>query len=1055
MIVDFISKLFDTSDYPPRWTCGKWSAGEGWLHILSDLGVWSAYLAIPVVLIYFSRQRKDLPFRKIFLLFGAFILLCGTTHLMDAILFWWPAYRLSGLIKLFTGIVSWATVIALFSVLPGALKMRSPEELEQEAAARKAAEEKLTLANAALEQRVEERAGELTKAVTDLRTSEMRYRSLFEASHDGVLLLDPDSQKIIDANPFMTQLLGYPCDELVGKEMAQIGLFRDESASREMFTKLKASGQTRYEDLPLESRDGTKHEVEVVANLYNEAGRSVIQCSVRDISERKKSEILSNRLTAIIASSADAIISTDLDGVITSWNEGAEKIFGYMAEEMAGQSITKLIPTDRLDEETLIIATIRRGESAYHTETLRKTKDGRMIHVSVTASPIKDALGKVIGVSKVARDITGRKLAEAELRDSNQRFRGTFENAAVGIAHVACDGHWLRINTRICEITGYEREELLTKTFQEITHPDDLDADVSQLNHLLAGGIESYTMEKRYFRKDGPLVWVNLTVSALRTPEGEVEYLIAVVEDISKRKASEDSLRASELRMRLATEATGVGVWEWHIETDTIRWDAEMFRIYGVTPTADGVVHYSTWSEAVLPEDLAHEESVLQDTVRRGGRSERFFRIRRASDGEIRHIHAVEVCRQDAKGQTEWVVGTNLDITERTQTSEKLREAKEAAEAANRSKDRFLAVLSHELRTPLTPVLMTAASLEHDPNLRPNVREDMAMIRRNIEMETKLIDDLLDVTRIASGKLELRTEPLDLNNAVHHVCSMCRPQLLGQETELTLDLSGDVGFISGDPARFEQVLWNVLKNAVKFTPRKGKVHVASKRLSPARVEIRITDTGAGIAADLMPRIFDAFEQGSTYITRVFGGLGLGLAISKALVELHGGSIRAESAGAGHGATFIIEVPGIPTPLEVEQVNHPIEPDPIKTLALRLLVVEDNVDTALSLRILLSQAGFTVTITGSVASALALAKTKTFDMLVSDLGLPDATGLELMTKIQDIQPLRGIAMSGYGMEEDIRKSLAAGFSEHLVKPIKIPQLVAAIQRMIAEKTTPEG
>ena len=163
MIVDFISKLFDTSDNPPRWTCGKWSAGEGWLHILSDLGVWSAYLAIPVVLIYFSRQRKDLPFRKIFLLFGAFILLCGTTHLMDAILFWWPAYRLSGLIKLFTGIVSWATVIALFSVLPGALKMRSPEELEQEAAARKAAEEKLTLANEAQKENTKQYVSDIRK----------------------------------------------------------------------------------------------------------------------------------------------------------------------------------------------------------------------------------------------------------------------------------------------------------------------------------------------------------------------------------------------------------------------------------------------------------------------------------------------------------------------------------------------------------------------------------------------------------------------------------------------------------------------------------------------------------------------------------------------------------------------------------------------------------------------------------------------------------------------------------------------------------------------------
>ena len=212
---------------------------------------------------------------------------------------------------------------------------------------------------------------------------------------------------------------------------------------------------------------------------------------------------------------------------------------------------SKLIPADRQDEEERILAKIGVGESAEHTETLRQTKDGRLIHVSVTASPIKDATGKVIGVSKVARDITGRKLAEDELRESNQRFRGTFENAAVGIAHVDPAGAWLRVNERICQIVGYGREELLTKTFQEITHAGDLDADVSQLKGLLAGETDSYTMEKRYLRKDGSLIWGNLTVSCSRNAEGKVEYLIAVVDDISRRKQGETELRESDERFRV------------------------------------------------------------------------------------------------------------------------------------------------------------------------------------------------------------------------------------------------------------------------------------------------------------------------------------------------------------------------------------------------------------------------------------------------------------------------------------------------------------------------
>ena len=464
-------------------------------------------------------------------------------------------------------------------------------------------------------------------------------------------------------------------------------------------------------------------------------------------------------------------------------------------------------------------------------------------------------------------------------------------------------------------------------------------------------------------------------------------------------------------------------------------------------PTDDGMIAYETWSSAVFADDLPRQEEVLRDTLVRGGHSTREFRITRANDGEIRIIKSTETVRANLDGRPEWVVGSNLDVTESRHAAQKLGEAKEAAEAANRSKDRFLAILSHELRTPLTPVLMTVSALEHDTELRPAVREEMTMIRRNIEMETKLIDDLLDVSRIASGKLELRIEPLDLNGAIQHVCSICRPQVIGQEIELTLDLRPDAGCITADPARFEQVLWNVLKNAVKFTPRKGRIHIASQRISPTRVEVRITDSGAGIPAEVLPRIFDAFEQGDARITRQFGGLGLGLAISKALIELHGGTIRAESAGVGQGSTFIVEAPG--TSLQTAPPQDSAEPPREKSAGLRLFLVEDHADTLRALTVLLSQEGFSITTAGDVASALSIAGKETFDILVSDLGLPDASGYELMTKMKAIQPLIGIAMSGYGMEEDVRQSLAAGFSEHLVKPIKIPQLLAAVQRVLSK------
>ena len=261
---------------------------------------------------------------------------------------------------------------------------------------------------------------------------------------------------------------------------------------------------------------------------------------------------------------------------------------------------------------------------------------------------------------------------------------------------------------------------------------------------------------------------------------------------------------------------------------------------------------------------------------------------------------------------------------------------------------------------------------------------------------------------------------------------------------LETDLDDGVGSIAADPARLQQVLWNVLKNAVKFTTAQGVVHVSTARLSPDRCEVRVKDTGIGIPPDVLLRIFDAFEQGDAHITRQFGGLGLGLAISRALVELHGGTIRAESEGQGQGATFIIELPGAAV-LPASVSTAP--PDGTNGSAqIRLLLVEDHTDTARTLARLLRAAGFEVVAAADVASAIATAEREKFDVLVSDLGLPDGDGYQIMRAVRARRIIPGIAMSGYGMEEDMLKSREAGFTEHLVKPIDLPQLIASIRRV---------
>lgn len=395
------------------------------------------------------------------------------------------------------------------------------------------------------------------------------------------------------------------------------------------------------------------------------------------------------------------------------------------------------------------------------------------------------------------------------------------------------------------------------------------------------------------------------------------------------------------------------------------------------------------------------------------------------------------------------VAGTSRYITQRKVQEAQLKEAKEAAESANRAKDRFLAVLSHELRTPLTPVLMTVAALEVDPEVPANLKSDMAMIRRNVELETKLIDDLLDLSRITSNKVSLRLEQVEVNECVREVAAICRPQILEKSIRLELEFDKEAGHVNVDPARFQQVLWNVVKNSVKFTPEHGTIHLVTRGAEGGKVRIEVSDNGKGIAPSLLPRIFEAFEQGDPGITRTFGGLGLGLAISRALVELHGGSISAASDGEGKGATFTISLPSVcaqpegvvPGPAAEEEQNPHL---------LRLLVVEDHVDTARTLGLLLRRAGFVVTTAHDIAGALRVADEQPFDVLVSDVGLPDGTGFDLMRKISRQHAMPGIAMSGYGLEDDVSRSFEAGFSEHLVKPVRVAQLEQAVRRVMARK-----
>jgi CheY-like chemotaxis protein len=400
----------------------------------------------------------------------------------------------------------------------------------------------------------------------------------------------------------------------------------------------------------------------------------------------------------------------------------------------------------------------------------------------------------------------------------------------------------------------------------------------------------------------------------------------------------------------------------------------------------------------------------------------------------------------------------NSILQARLHAEEELLTAKEALEQANKAKDDFLAALSHELRTPLTPVLAILSSLRHEPNLPAGLAADLETIRRNVELEARLIDDLLDLTRITRGKLELHCERVPLGRLVEDAFSTCLPDLKSKGLTLRQEVPEPHLTILADSARVTQILWNLLKNSIKFTPEGGSIRLRAIRgAAPGSVSIEIHDSGIGIEPDQLGKVFDAFEQGNRRITRQFGGLGLGLAISKAIAEAHHGALTATSEGHDRGSTFTLTLPyegcdesEIPAARDARPTPGP-KPPAIVQRPLRILLVEDHADTAAILVRLLSRMGHDVVHAGTVQGGLRLAENAMreagLDLVISDLGLPDGTGLDLMHELSTAHGLRGIALSGFGMESDLEQSTAAGFARHLIKPIDIALVRQTIEEMM--------
>jgi signal transduction histidine kinase len=510
----------------------------------------------------------------------------------------------------------------------------------------------------------------------------------------------------------------------------------------------------------------------------------------------------------------------------------------------------------------------------------------------------------------------------------------------------------------------------------------------------------------------------------------------------ARKTRAEQALRERDARLQLVSEQIPGGLWATDADLRvTSGFGSQAGSLHGPTGTTL-FEHFNTQDPNFAP-IAAHRRALRGESssyeVEWGGRVfQSYVEPLRGIDREIIGV-----------------VGVATDITakkfaegERERLVRELETQHARLEAANHAKDRFLAMLSHELRTPLTPVMSLASSLAERNDLSPELREDFETILRNVTLEATLIDDLLDITRISRGKLQLHAGDVDVHDLLRNALQICGPDGLEKGVEVSLELGAARHFVRGDAARLSQAFWNLIKNAIKFTPSGGKVVIRSVDLPRERLRVEVTDTGVGIAAESLSRIFEAFEQGDASITRQFGGLGLGLAISKTLVEAHGGHIGASSDGAGRGAQFTVELQAV-HPVEAPE-TEPGEGRDGAARRLKILLVDDHVDSARVLQKLLRADGHEVETATSLAGARRRLIETAVDLLISDVGLPDGNGLDLMRAVPGEAPMKGIALSGYGSDDDVRRSLAAGFATHLTKPVPISRLRQAIAEVARGK-----